>query len=81
MHYHEQKAAIVRQYMIEPIASRHLTELERINHVIAELNTLTAKELGFETYGELKNTIGIPTTRVASVGHERVWDKPERRRG
>lgn len=74
----EQKRAILRQYMLEPIARRTLTETECLDHVIAEFETLDARELGFGNMDAARKMLN-PSSVISTADAEHTWAQIDRR--
>lgn len=84
-HSDEEMRAMVRKYTMEETSINHLSEAERLNHVVQEMKFMIAVNLGFHDFAHLQRTL-VPGTQptlsfVEKHNLGRRVDDEDRRRG
>ncbi len=69
MSWHDKKVTLLSPY----IGAKH------VDDVIAGLNAITASEMGFESFTEMRNVIATPVNRAQLVDAEHRWHQVDRR--
>jgi hypothetical protein len=70
----------VRKYIFDDSSRNHLTESERINHIVQECKYMIARGYGFNDVAHMDNTLLPRASVVGDVGYQSTVDFVERRR-
>lgn len=60
--------AMVRKYMFDDSSRRHLTEDERVNHIVQEMKYMVARSYGFNTVEHMHNAL-TPKHKVGDINY------------